>query len=263
VSSFPGEGAMEKLKDLKLSDIFPLIGKLLGRYRKQIFLAIIIIIVMSGIIVLVSLKVFKILYARLPEEILDFSLDKELMVSTESWIPLKANIDQVIPIHLKKDLRAVLPIKEKLPILIDEDFTIPLDISLQVPIDQDVFVDDVLSLSTTLTIDSAEVKTRLWGQQVSLPVKGSFPVNIEVPFKRSIHVKDEVDFELKKEVTFHLKKNLEVPLDMKVEVNFPLDEVFSIPFTALIDADASLKGEVPFMVHFDFALDKDGKLTIK
>ncbi len=254
---------MEKLKDLKLSDIFPLIRKSVGRYQRQIFLAIILISVMSGIIVLVSVKVFKILYARLPEEILNFSLDKELRASTELWFPVKVNIDQTIPIRLKKNLSAEIPVKDTLTFMIDEDFTVPVDIELQVPVDQDIFVDDVISLSTTLTIDAAEVKTRIWGQEISLPVKGSFPVNIEVPFKRSIHVKDVVDFKLKKEFTFHIKKNLEVPLDLKVKANLLLDEVFSVPIKALIDAEAMLKGEVPFKVHFDFTLDKDGKLTIK
>ena len=255
---------MEKLKDLKLSDIFPLIRKSVGRYKKQIFLAIILLIVMSGIGILVSIEVFKILYARLPRELLNFSLDKEIRASAETWIPVKVNIDQVVPVRLKKTLSADIPFKETLSFMIDEDFTVPVDIELQVPVDQDIFVDDVISLSTTLTIDSAEVKTRLWGLgEVSLPIRGSFPIDIEIPFKRSIHVKDVVNFKLKKEFTFHIKKNLEVPLDLKIRADLPIDEVFSVPIKALIDAEAMLIGEVPFTVHFDFALDKDGTLTVK
>ncbi|UCD84356.1 MAG: hypothetical protein JSU92_13950 [Deltaproteobacteria bacterium] len=255
---------MGKLKDLKLSDILPLIRESAVRYKKQIFLAIILLVVMSGVGIVVSIEVFKYLYERLPRELLNFSLDKEVRASAETWIPVKANIDQVVHVHLQKTLNTNVPFKDTLSFTVDEDFTVPVDLELKVPVDQDIFVDDVIALSTTLTIDAAEVKTQIWGLgEVSLPVKGTFPVNIEVPFKRAIHVKDVVDFKLKKEFTFHIKKKLDVPLDLKVKASLPIDEVFSVPIKAIIDANAMLVGEVPFTVHFDFALDKDGTLTVK
>jgi hypothetical protein len=220
--------------------------------------------VLLALLVLVSVQTFRHYYANLPDPILTYNLQKSVKAKITAVVPVEARIDGALPVQLSKVLEFEIPIRREIEVLIDDDFRVPVDTNLTIPIDQDVYVETEVPVDTSIALEGAEVRARLWGlKEVSFPLSGSVPVRTILPLRQAVHVRTRADVHLCEQVPVHVKKRLTLPLDFKVRVKLPIDEVFDVRFAGDIGLTARLPQQIPVDVEVPLAVSKQGTLIEK
>lgn len=239
---------------------------LLSGFRKRksmawiagVLLALLLIVVF---LVAISFIIVRHLYESAPDSIVSYQVDRTIEAAVPSWSPVQVAANQTIPVRLSKTLEADLPFKQDVNIWIDKDFTVPLDVTIPIPIDQEIFVEAEVPVETEIKFDKVRVHTSLLGfDNISLPVSGSFPVNIMIPFKGPIHVKTQTNVHVQQEVNFHVKRMFTFPLDIKAHVSLPVDDVFEVSFPDTVTVNARVPERMPVDVHTTLELSKKGLL---
>jgi len=212
--------------------------------------------------ILISYETFRHFYARAPDPLLTFHMDPRLHPTLPVSFPVEAALDEAIPIRLTKVLETEISIRQDLDVWIDDDFIIPMDLTLPVPIDQEVYVETEIPVETLIPLEGAEIQTGLWGiDGVSLPLKGSIPVKILIPFRKPLHVKTRADIRIQEKVKVRVRKQITVPLDLKVQVKLPIDETFSVRFPEGVKVNVRVPQQVPVDIPLRLNFSKRGELT--
>ena len=214
-----------------------------------------------AVFILVSYETFRVLYARAPDPILAYNLDRGLKAALPAPIPVEVTIGEAIPVKLSKVLEAEVPIRKDLKVWIDDDFTIPIDTTFSIPIDQEIYVETEIPVETSIPLAGAGIQADLWGlKSLSLPLSGSIPVKILIPFRGPIQVKTRADIQVRKTLTVHVRKQLSFPLDLRVRVKLPIDDIFEVRFPERLDVNARVPGQIPVNVRLRLGISKQGEL---
>lgn len=151
-------------------------------------------------------------------------------------IPLRMTLD--VPLDAKVLVDETIPVRTTVPIdmvLTEKE----LDLSrLEIPIDDSVFIDDVILVNTTVPIDSTAETVA----GIEVPVKMNVPVKLRIPVKQKVRVRDKLVLGLKSfRIPFHvdLPVNADVPFKQEMRVSgtarVPVNQVVAIPLKQQLD----------------------------
>ena len=182
-----------------------------------------------ALLLLISYNVFRYLYQKAPDPIVSYQVNKTVEAAMPSWSSVEVAANEKIPVRLTKILEADIPFNQDVDVWVDNDFTVPLDATISVPIDQEIFVAADVPIEAEIPLEGVKVQTSLWGlKHISLPLYGTFPINITIPFKGPIHIKTNADVRVQQDVTVHVEKMFTFPLDLKAHVRLPIDDAFDV-----------------------------------
>lgn len=208
------------------------------------------LILISLLLALIGFGLFRYFYKRAPDPIVSYQVDKTVRAGIPSWVPVDVKAKETIPVRLSKVLEADIPFKQDVDIKVDDDFTVPLDVTVSVPIDQEIFVETDIPIKTEIPLEGSRVQTTLFGlKDVSLPLSGSFPVNMTIPFKGPVHVKTKADIRIQQDVTVHVDKQFTFPLDLTANVCLPIDDVFEVSLPENVSVNARVSKKIPVDVQ--------------
>jgi hypothetical protein len=217
--------------------------------------------VILALLVLVSVKTFQHFFAKMPDPILTYNLERSVKAQIQGLMPVEISLDRALPVKLSKVLEFEIPIRKNVEVLIDDNFTVPVEATLAIPIDQDVYVETEVPVNTSMTLEGAEVHTRLWGfKEISLPLSGSVPIRTVFPLRQPVHIRTRADVRISESVRVHVKKLLTLPLDLKVRVKLPIDDIFDIRVADNIAVKARIPEQIPVDVQVPLAVSKQGTL---
>ncbi len=209
------------------------------------------------LLMLVSFSIVRYLYHKAPDPIASYQLNKTVQARMPSWSPVAVEAKGPIPVRLSKVLEADIPFQQDVEVPVDSDFTVPLDVTISIPIDQEIFVETEVPIEAEIPLKDVMVQTNLWGlKNVSLPVSGIFPINITIPFKRTVHIKTLADVRIKQDVTVHVNKVFTLPLDLTTHVSLPVDDVFQVSLPENVMVNARVPDPIPVEVQVDLDLPK-------
>lgn len=166
----------------------------------------------------------------LKEQQADIVLPKELAVQAAVNQRVRIQVDQTLPVRVPIHQDLTIPLKEAIPINVSIDTMVP--ISIDVPIKHVVRVDQVVQLDT-------QVKTRILGIPVTVPIQGRIPVKAEVPVDLVIPVRQNLPVALVTPATVRLTEPLRTTVDTVIEARIPVHESLSLPVTAPVNATLS------------------------
>ena len=230
------------------------------RRMKIILWGLLILVSMLGLFVFISYKTFQYYYAKAPDPIVIYTIDKTIDASVPEWIPVDIDIEETIPAKLSKVLEVMIPIRKDVDIWIDDDFTVPLDAIFSVPLDQDVHIDTEIPVNLEIPLEGTNVQTTLLGFDITLPLYGTIPVQTIIPIKRPVHVKTQADIHIQDSVNVRVKKQLTFPLDLKLKVKIPIEDIFDVRFAKKINLKARMPDKIPVDIHLEVTLPKGGIL---
>lgn len=163
----------------------------------------------------------------LREQTADIVMPKELAVRARVSNEVKVRLDQVMDVRV--------PIHETLTIPMDTAIPLKVSIDTVVPIHLDVPVEHVLHVDQTLDLDT-QVKTRILGIPVTLPIRGKVPLKADVPISLLIPVRKDLPVTLTTPAKVRLSEPLKAQVDAVIAAKVPIRETLSMPVTAPVDA---------------------------
>jgi hypothetical protein len=179
------------------------------------------------------------------------AVDVEAKVAGRATVkPFAVDVDQVLHVPLNLTLEVPLDAKVQVDEVIPVRTTVPIDMvltekeldlsRLEIPIDDAVYVDDVILVDTIVPIDSTA--TTVMG--VEVPVKMNVPIKLKVPIKQKVRVRDKLVIGLKSfRVPFRvvLPVNADVPFKQEITVSgrarVPVRQVVAIPLKQRLDVN--------------------------
>jgi hypothetical protein len=210
------------------------------------------------LVILISAKIICHVYEKAPDPLLSHQIETRVEAEMLSWVTAEVAKNETLSVRLSKLLEADIPLKQNVSVLIDNDFLVPLDMTFSIPIDQEILIETEVPIETHIPLDGIRVQTRLWGlKNISVPLYGSFPVKMTIPFKDPIHVKTEAEVRVQQEVLVHVKKTLTLPLDLKAHVFLPIDDIFTIRLPENISLKARVTEKFPVDVCLSLNLPKN------
>jgi hypothetical protein len=198
-------------------------------------------------------------------------LDEELHAQAELGmlsVPLDETLDVQLDARLDLPIHATVRLAEAIPVEADVPIRTTLTerelgtLSLEVPIDADMMVDDVIVVDTVVPLDT-HVQTALG---IRVPVKANVPIRARVPIKQRIHVRDRLavkvahfKFPLQTELHVSTKVPLTAPLTIEGRAQIPLKQRLRIPLKqtlhpqlkGALPVTVRITGDVPAEVHGD------------
>jgi hypothetical protein len=196
----------------------------------------------------------------------------EVPINERLLLPLKldlslpvvatVHVDQLLELSLDVPIRTVLTERE---LRIEQ---------LEVPLDTEVFIDDVIDINTTLPIDT-HVKTSLG---LSVPVQAELPIRLKVPLRQKLRVRDSLALHVSKlkvplEVTIPVKVQLPLKQDLhisgtvqasiKQDVEIPLKQILHPNLSEPIQVAVQLQGALPARIEGALAASVDVERPLK
>lgn len=215
------------------------------------------------LLVFASVSIFRYLYHKAPDPIVSYQLNRTVRARMPSWSSVDVAVDESIPVRLSKILEADIPFKQDVEVPINDDFTVPVDLTVSIPIDQEIFVETEVPIEAVIPLENVPVTTSLWGiKDITLPISGTFPINVTIPFKRPVHIKTRADIRIQQEVTVHVNKVFTLPLDLEPHVCLPVDDVFQVSLPDIVSVDARVTETIPVEVEAELDLPKQTVLDL-
>ena len=185
--------------------------------------------------------------------------EKRVEAEMLSWVTAEVAKNQSLSVRLSKILEADIPFRQDVDIWVDNDFTVPIDTTFSIPIDQEILVEAEVPIETQIPLDGIRVQISLLGlKNISIPLYGSFPVKMTIPYNNPIRVKTEAQVRVQKEVTVHVKKKLTFPLDLEAHVRLPIDDIFTVSLPETLRLKCRVPEMIPANVRLNLDLPKEG-----
>jgi hypothetical protein len=198
-------------------------------WRHLILMAALLLILMSMLAAGATWWAWQNLAAQvvLKEQQADILLPKSLAVEASVDRKVQIQVDQTLPVRVPIHQMLSIPLAQAIPIQVSVDTIVPIQID--VPVQHVIKVDQIVDIDT-------QVKTRLLGIPVTLPIQGRIPVKADVPIDLIIPVRKQLPVALVTVATVHLSEPLRTQIDTVVETRVPIHEAMSVPLTAPVSA---------------------------
>lgn len=154
-------------------------------------------------------------------------MDVGINILDDLDILIDTNIATSVPV----DQTLVLPIKETLDVMVAFDDAVP--IKMTVPIQ------DTIHLDQSVPVDG-EVKARVMGVWINVPVKGELPIKADVPLDLKVPVDQLVGLKFKAPAKVDFLEDLRVPLKTNIDTVIPLKSAMSVPVRSTLNAKARI-----------------------
>jgi len=174
---------------------------------------------------------------------------KVITASVDSSFPVSATIDQVSQIPIKENFQYSVPVKTVIKAPVNQKIIVPFDKPLNIPIDHVFRLDEKINVKTDFPFET-KVTIKMFGVNKDVPVKGVIPLNIVIPLKHDIHIKDTLAVTPQESITFPINSIFEVPVDFTLKGEAPIDRTISVPIKDKFNADVMLKDRIPVTLEF-------------
>lgn len=182
------------------------------------------------------------------KSMIQMQIDRAVQIHIKDRVPLEAQIDSTILIALMNDLHTQIKVNDELKIRLNETFDVPLKMDLMVPLNTEVFMDQVLDLKFDLPVDINLDETEM-------PLK-----DLVIPFEKKLKIDDSlaVDFSIpldtKIRTNFKHFFNISLPVkaQIPVKVNIPINQPLQVKDTLILsmqDYHIPLKTIIPVVAH--------------
>lgn len=191
----------------------------------------------GGILVLAAIAGLIFFFTKMAVQM---QVDKAVQIHINDKVPLEASIDSNVIIALINDLQTQIKVNDKLKIKLDEEFNVPLKMDLTVPLNTEVYMDQVLDLKFDLPVD-------INLDQTEMPLK-----NLVIPFNKKLHINDS------------LAVDIVIPLETKIKTNFKGFFNFSLPIKTSIPLKTMIPVDQPLQVNDTLVLSmQDYNIPLK
>jgi hypothetical protein len=140
-------------------------------------------------------------------------------------------IDTVIDTTVPIDQTLTLPIKETLDVQVGFDNAVP--IKMNVPLK------DTIKLDQIIPVDG-EVRARVLGKWITVPIKGELPVKADVPIDVNVPVDQLVKLQFNAPAKVDILEDLSVPLKADIKTSIPLKSAMQVPVRSRLRASATI-----------------------
>ena len=199
-------------------------------------------------------------YKKAPPVLTEFGIDGRVSASLPD--PLRFTATS-IDLNLPKTMRLEIPVDQVLAIPINERFDVPVDTTVEVPFDQHVYVETTFPLNVEVPLDGLVAQTRVLGVTASVPLKGKFPVQMNVPFKGVVHIKTQIKVPFKQTLSVPMNQTFRIPVRTVFAVDLPIKKLFGSALNGPLHAEGHVIGEIIPDVHVRAYLQKDGRLLVQ
>lgn len=199
-------------------------------------------------------------YKKAPPVLTEFGIDGR--VSAKLPDPVRFSVTR-INLNLPRTMHLEVPVDQVFAIPVNERFDIPVDTTVEVPFDQHVYVETTFPLNVEVPLDGLVAQTRVLGMTASVPLKGKFPLQMNVPFKGVVHIKTQLKVPFKQTLSVPMKQTLRIPIRTVFAVDLPIKKLFGSVLSGPIDAEGYVIGEIIPDVHVNAYLQKNGRLLVQ
>jgi len=174
---------------------------------------------------------------------------KIITASVDSSFPVSASIDQVSQIPIKENFQFSVPVKTVIKAPVNQKIIVPFDKPLNIPIDHVFRLDEKINVKTEFPFET-KVTIKILGVKTDVPVKGVIPLNIMIPLKHDIHIKDTLAVTPQESLAFPINSIFEVPVDFTLKGEAPIERTISVPIKEKFNAEVMLKEKIPVTLEF-------------
>lgn len=200
------------------------------------------------------------IYKKAPPVLTEFGVDGTVSATLPD--PVRFSVNR-INMNLPKTMHVEVPVDQVFAIPINERFDVPVDTTVEVPFDQHVYVETTFPLNVEVPLDGLVAQTRVLGVTATVPLKGKFPLQMNVPFKGVVHIKTQMKVPFKQTLSVPMKRTFRVPIKMNFAIDLPVRELFGSLLKGPFEAEGNVIGEILPEVRVKAYLQKDGRLLVQ
>lgn len=162
----------------------------------------------------------------------DFRLDESL--------PVEVDLDTTVSVPLAQDLPVEIPIRQHLHARLPHAIRVPLDIELDVPLDETVHVRAGIPVDTAIKLDTV-VWTRVGPLRVPIPLKARVPLQTVIPVDSQIRIRvDDLRVKIRREIEVTLTDPIPVEVDETFKLVVPLNAEVRAPVRQRIASEVNI-----------------------
>lgn len=169
-------------------------------------------------------------------------------------IPIHTEVKENIKVKIDETFKINFPFNQDLEVPVNETFSVPVEIETQMPIRLTVYLDADIPIETVINIDNT-FSVRLFGMNLSVPVKGLVPLSMSVPVKKAIPINEIINIKFKSPTKVHVNSMFHIPIRTKISADIPIKHQLNVPIAFNLDTKASLKGDLPDLQLLENWLD--------
>ena len=200
------------------------------------------------------------IYKKAPPVLTEFSVDGTVAASLPH--PVRFSVPE-FNMNLPKTMHVEVPVDQVFAIPINERFDVPVDTTVEVPFDQHVYVETTFPLNVEVPLDGLVAQTKVLGITTSVPLKGKFPLQMNVPFKGVVHIKTQLKVPFRQTLSVPMKRTFHIPIKMNFAIDLPVRQLFGSLLKGPFEAEGNVVGEIIPEVRVKAYLQKDGRLLIQ
>lgn len=186
--------------------------------------------------------------------------DYKFHFTTQVWAklaaPVRVNmpIDQTFKVPFKDKIHVKLPFKTVMSMPINQTFDIPFRKPVKINLDHTFPINEVVHLKAVIPIDTV-ANISLFGINKDLGVRGTFPVDVDVPVVHNFRLNDTFDFTVKDPVRIDINDVFNVPIDMNVDMDLPVDMILNVPMKIDFNTEIEINEKLPVIMEFDVIIN--------
>ena len=161
--------------------------------------------------------------------------DQTATIRLPSSLTVKADVRDLVDIRIDQDVHVQVPIKHEVNVPFEAPIALGVTVDTVVPIHMDVPVDQAVSIDQIVPLDT-QVKTRILGFPVTVPIQGQVPIKLTIPVKLTVPIRQQLPISLSVPASVRLLKPLPVKIDTVIRTTVPIHESLRVPVTAPIHA---------------------------
>lgn len=184
--------------------------------------------------------------------------DQVATISMPAEMAVRASVSNQVQVRLDQNLRVKVPVHETLSIPITDPIPLTVSVETSVPINFDVPVEHTLHVDQVIELNT-QVKTRILGFAVTLPIQGKVPLKADVPISLLIPIRRQIPVSLNTPALVRLAEPLSARIDTVLDTVVPIRESFALPVTAPVNATLSFPRQTvqAGLTHMEITLPLD------
>lgn len=198
--------------------------------------------------VLLAIWVFKYFNIYIPLE------NQAVNIELQEALKAKVTIHDALDVDVTGNVKAVIPINERLTIPVNQTLMPHVYFDNMVPIKTIIPVKEVLKVEQDMPIDT-KVTVNVFGKDMSFPLKGTIPIKMDVPIELKVPLDQAVHLKFDSKVRTDLKESLQVPLVTTLDTQIPISGRLNVPVKTPLDATVDVQNILPVKI-------KQGELKI-
>lgn len=173
--------------------------------------------------------------------------DQKVAIDLQEPLQVRVKVKEALDVEVNGRVDAKIPINEQLSVPLTQTLTPLVYFDSQVPISTIIPVQEIIKVHQELPIDT-KVQVKIFGRDVTLPLKGSIPLQLDVPIDIKVPLQQKVHLKFDAPVKTVLKENLNIPLKTQLNANIPVQGKLNVPITSDLNAAVDVKNTLPVKI---------------